>query len=356
MSAAIPRINAIATATPAAECNGGYAEWARGQLTDPREARLLERMLHRSGIDTRYSVLTGFDTALGSGSFYNRGHDPGTGERMAVYAREAPELALSAIAALPDISGITHLVVASCTGFIAPGIDQIIARRLGLPPTVERTLIGFMGCYAGVTALRSAAHIVRSDPAARVLVLSVELCTLHMQQTGRLDRLMAMAQFADGAAAALVTASGPGLALGDGLSLTLADSEDLITWTIGDTGFAMELSGEVPARLAETLADDAVAARIGTPAQIAAWAVHPGGRSILDAVERTLHLPEDRLAPSRAVLQSCGNMSSATVLFVLQQIIPQRPASGIALAFGPGLAMEGLRFGWTSGESSDDAG
>jgi predicted naringenin-chalcone synthase len=163
-----------------------------------------------------------------------------------------------------------------------------------------------------------------------------------------------MAQFADGAAAALVTGEGPGLALGEGLSLTLEESHSLITWTIGDTGFAMELSGEVPNRLAEALADETVAAAVtaGQPAEaIEAWAVHPGGKSIVDAVERALSLAPEKVAASRAVLHECGNMSSATVLFVLERLARERPASGIALAFGPGLAMEGLRFAWTEGDA-----
>jgi predicted naringenin-chalcone synthase len=246
------------------------------------------------------------------------------------------------------------MVVASCTGFTAPGLDQVIARRLGLAPTVERLVVGFMGCYAGVTALRTAGHIVRSDPQARVLVVAVELCTLHLQPTDRIESLLAMGQFADGAAAALVTGEGPGLALGDGLSLTLEDSHDLITWTIGDTGFAMELSGEVPGRLAEALGSDGVAERVtGGKAvdDIDAWAIHPGGKSIVDAVERGLSLPAAKVAASRAVLQDYGNMSSATVLFVLQRLMEDKPASGIALAFGPGLAMEGVRFSWTDGDA-----
>jgi alpha-pyrone synthase len=348
-----PRINAIATAIPASECNERYGDWARRQLGE-REAALLDRMLHRSGIGNRYTVLSEDDTHEAAGSFYARPDPPGTAERMAVYAAKAPELALEAICRLEGLDRVTHLVVASCTGFTAPGIDQVIARRLALAPTVERTVIGFMGCYAGVTALRSAAHIVRADSAARVLVVAVELCSLHLQPTARLDSLLAMAQFADGAAAAMITGEGAGLALGDGLSLTLEDSHDLITWTIGDTGFAMKLSGEVPGRLAEALADEAVAGKVtgGAPAaHTEAWAVHPGGRSILDAVERGLGLAPETLAASRAVLQECGNMSSASVLFVLERLMAERPPSGLALAFGPGLAVEGLRFAWTEGDA-----
>ena len=349
-----PRINAIKTAVPASECDASYHAWALRQLEGKREAALLERMLQRSGIGRRFTVLSNDATYRADGGFYDVPEPPSTRERMAVYAREAPELALEAIRGFGPLGRVTHLVVASCTGFTAPGLDQVIARRLGLDPTVERVVIGFMGCYAGVTALRTAAHLVRSDPAARVLVVAVELCTLHLQPTDRLESLLAMAQFADGAAAVLVTGEGPGLALGRGLSLTLEDSHDLITWTIGDTGFAMELSGEVPGRLAEALTQDDIAGAIvgdGPASATEAWAVHPGGRSIVDAVERGLDLPPEALAASRAVLREYGNMSSATVLFVLQRLIAERPKSGLALAFGPGLAMEGLRFGWTQGDA-----
>ena len=354
MTVPTSRINAIATAVPAVECDASYHAWALRQLEGRREASLLGRMMQRSGIASRYTVLPDAATQQAEGSFYAAAEPPSTLDRMTVYAREAPELALEAIAQLGDLGGITHMVVASCTGFTAPGLDQVIARRLGLAPTVERVVVGFMGCYAGVTAVRTAAHLVRSDPAARVLVVAVELCTLHLQPTDRLESLLAMGQFADGAAAAVVSAQGPGLALGEGLSLTLEDSHELITWTIGDTGFAMELSGEVPGRLAEALAQPEVADVVtaGRPVSaIEAWAVHPGGKSIVDAVERGLGLPPEKVAASRAVLHDYGNMSSATVLFVLDRLMEQRPATGIALAFGPGLAMEGLRFAWTEGDA-----
>lgn len=354
MTVPTPRINAIATAVPTSECNATYNAWSISQLEGRREAALLERMVQRSGIERRFTVLSNDDSYRAEGGFYDVPEPPSTLARMEVYAREAPELALAAIGRLGDLGGITHMVLASCTGFTAPGLDQVLARRLSLAPNVERVVIGFMGCYAGVTALRTAGHIVRSDPAARVLAVSVELCTLHLQPTGRLERLLAMGQFADGAGAALVTAEGPGLAMGNGLSMTLEDSHELITWTIGDTGFAMELSGEVPGRLAEALADEDVARAVtnGEPGgAIEAWAIHPGGKSIVDAVERGLGLPTEKTAASRAVLRDYGNMSSATVLFVLERLMRERPASGIALAFGPGLAMEGLRFGWTDGDA-----
>ncbi len=352
-TAPLARINAIAGAIPPTDVEADYRTWAQDRLSDPREARLFGRMAERSGIEHRWSVL-GEEASLEPGRFYTRDEQPTTAERMAVYAREAPKLALRAIAGLPEVGEISHLVVASCTGFVAPGVDQIVARTLGLPDGVERVVIGFMGCYAGVTALRTAGHIVRSQPDARVLVVAVELCSLHLQGDAGLESTLAMAQFSDGAAAAIVTADGRGLELGDGFSGMLEESDSLITWTIGDSGFAMGLSGEVPARLAAALSEPEIAGKVvdGRPAaEIAAWAVHPGGKSILDAVERAFALPQGALAESREVLRSCGNMSSATILFVLEQIMARKPESGVALAFGPGLAMEGFRFRWTEGDA-----
>lgn len=348
---AIPRITAIATAVPDLDVHAHYSAWAETQLSEERQRAAFARMIARGGIDHRWSVLGPDDGQLEPGSFYNAGGPPGTAERMRRYAEAAPDLALKAIAKLPDLSGITHLVLASCTGFMAPGLDQIIARRLGLAANVERSVIGFMGCYAGITALRSAAHLVRSVHDARVLVISVELCTLHMQHTDNIEALLAMSQFADGAAAALVTGDGAGLALGDGVSATLEESEELITWAITDTGFAMHLSGAVPGRFGDALGDPALTSQItGTrPAHdITQWAVHPGGRSVLDAVERGLALSPDALTTSRDVLREFGNMSSATVIFVLERLIAKRPESGVAMAFGPGLALEGLHFGWAN--------
>jgi predicted naringenin-chalcone synthase len=264
---------------------------------------------------------------------------------MQAYAREAPRLALAAIGRLGDLGTISHLVVASCTGFVAPGVDQIIARELGLPGSVERTLVGFMGCYAAVAALRLAHHLVRSEPEARVLVVTVELSSLHLQPTADLEALLAQLQFGDGAAAAIVTAEETGLALDRFVAATLPDSADLIRWDIGDEGFIMHLAGAVPNRIAEALADpDTRHALIGDR-PIDGWAVHAGGRSVLDAVERSIGLPHDALADSRAVLAANGNMSSATLMFVLERIMAgPRVENGLAIAFGPGLAAEGFGF------------
>jgi len=190
---------------------------------------------------------------------------------------------------------------------------------------------------------------VRSEPAARVLVIACELSTLHLQDDDRAEPLLAQLQFGDGAAAALVTAEPGGFRLGQPFAATLPDSEELIRWAITDRGFAMHLSGEVPRRIAAGLADpDFRTAVTGgeDPAAIDGWAVHAGGRSILDAVQSSLGLAPDALDASRAVLAANGNMSSATLMFTLARLLDGPPVErGVALAFGPGLAAEGFGFG-----------
>lgn len=341
------RATQFATAVPSLDFEADYRIWARQQLGETRSHKLYERMAERSGIDHRWSVLDAQDAKLHEGrGLYGQPTPPGTAARMALYAEKAPELALQAIAKLPELGAPSHIVVASCTGFVAPGIDQIIARKLGLPGDVERVLIGFMGCYAAVTALRTARHIVRSQPDARVLVVTVELSSLHHQQHVDLEPLLAGAQFGDGAACAIVAGEGAGLELREGIAATLEQSDDLITWHIGDTGFEMHLSGEVPGRIRAALADPRVREAVLADTSPEAFAVHAGGRSILDAVEQGFELAPETLDHSRAVLRDFGNMSSSTLMFVLERIAREQPASGVALAFGPGLAMEGLRFGW----------
>lgn len=341
-------INAIATAVPDHDIHDAFIGWAETRLVDPRERALFRRMAGRSGIAHRWSVLP--PTSVGGspvakGGFYAVDPLPSTGARMALYAEAAPELALAAIASLGPLGRISHLVVASCTGFVAPGIDQIIARTLCLDGSTERTLIGFMGCYAAVAALRTAHHIVRSDPEARVLVVTVELSTLHLQPDDALEPLLAMLQFGDGAAAAIVSAEEHGLALSGLFAATLPDSAELIRWRIGDQGFAMHLSGDVPARIGEALRNEGFSARLfGLPEAVDAWAVHAGGRSILDAVEGAIVLDPAALAASRSVLDRFGNMSSATLMFVLAELFDRPVTNGVAVAFGPGLAAEGFRF------------
>ncbi len=345
-------INAIAGAVPDHDVHRHFVDWAESRIEDRRTRLLFRRMAERSGIDHRWSVLPpspGGGSPVELGGFYH-GDSPPTSERMRLYAEAAPELAMRAIRRLEEqapIDGVTHLVVASCTGFMAPGIDQIIAGRLGLDD-VERTLVGFMGCYAAVAALRLARHIVRSEPQARVLVVTVELSSIHLADEQEIEPLLAMLQFADGSAAALVTSEQDGFAMHGPFAIALPDSEELIRWNIGDNGFAMHLSGEVPSRIAAALQQPEVRARLfngWARDDIEGWAVHAGGRSILDAVERGLDLDQGALFASRDVLARYGNMSSSTLMFVLAELIG-RPGigKGIALAFGPGLAAEGFHF------------
>jgi predicted naringenin-chalcone synthase len=205
-----------------------------------------------------------------------------------------------------------------------------------------------MGCYAAITALKLARHIVRSEPTAKVLVVSVELCTLHLQETEDLERLLAFLLFGDGASAALVSAERTGLALDSFDAMLVQQAADQITWTIRDFGFDMVLSGQVPVTINDALR--AGSARVlpdMSAGAIEMWAVHPGGRTVLDAVEGAFHLDQFALAASRTVLRDYGNMSSPTVMFVLEALMRARApagARGCAMAFGPGLTAETMLF------------
>ena len=347
-------INRIGTAVPAHDVHRPFVAFARTLLADDRTRAVFDRMAERSGISHRFSILQAGNLAAGevdADGFYRRGAFPTTAARMALYEPQALALALQAVAALElgsDTAGITHLIVASCTGFTAPGLDLQLADRLGLRSDVARTMIGFMGCSAAVPALRAARHIVLAEPAARVLVVNLELCTLHLQETAEIETVLSFLLFGDGAAAALVTAEPHGLALGDFRAMIVPDSQSLITWKIGDQGFDMHLSGKVPGRIAQFLRDDFLRDQpIDTATQdVQLWAVHAGGRTVLDAVEIGLRLRPELLRHSRAVLADYGNMSSATVMFVLARMLGEsdRGARGLGMAFGPGMVAETFRF------------
>lgn len=323
-----------------------------GAFKDEKARRVFERMAGRSGIERRYSVLhqDGMVEAHSDESgFYRRGAYPGTAARMRVYEAKAPDLAQRAINAMElngDECRITHLIVASCTGFVAPGIDQILAQRLGLRSDVQRTVVGFMGCSAAIPALRIAQAVVLADCAARVLVVNVELCTLHLQETDDVQTALSFLLFGDGCTAALVTGDQSGIALGDFLTTVIPDSEDMITWHVGDQGFVMHLSGQVPNRITQALRDDPGGLLRGEGTQaIDLWAVHGGGRTILDAVQSGFNLAPHALDTSREVLRDFGNMSSATIMFVLSRMMARSDGRrGLAMAFGPGMVAETFRF------------
>jgi predicted naringenin-chalcone synthase len=335
--------------------------------------RIITTSFDVSGIERRYTVLEEltFDQRGDDPVFFDRETGdllmPGTKARNDIYAVEATKLyveaARQAIAATPGIeaSDVTHVVTVSCTGFYAPGPDYMLVRELGLGPAVQRYHLGFMGCYASIPALRNAAQLCAADPDAVVLVVSVELCTLHLRSSNDPDTIVASSLFADGAGAGIVTARPlePGeraLALDRFETRITPVGEGDMAWKIGDHGFEMVLSNAVPSIIDDHITgaleplfapDDDLAEALATDAageHVAHWAIHPGGRSILDKVESRLALAEAQLVPARETLRDFGNMSSVTVLFVLRNILDGAGSADgdrvAAMAFGPGLTVE----------------
>jgi predicted naringenin-chalcone synthase len=351
-------INRIGTAVPEHDVHETFIHFVDRFLPDRRSKLLFRRMAQRSEIEHRYSTFKpheDVEAAADSEGFYRPGQFAGTAARMARFETHAVDLAEKAVGALNldgELASITHMVVTSCTGFTAPGLDQQLMDRLGLNPSIERTMVGFMGCAAAVNALKVAHHIVRSEPSAKVLVVNLELCTLHLQETSDIEVILGALLFGDGCAASLVSATAEGIALKDFRVATLPDTRDLITWRIGETGFEMTLSGEVPQQITKALRyeagrnDDGGILRGQHKDDFDIWAVHAGGRTILDAVEQGLELSPNALRWSRGVLRDFGNMSSATLMFVLSRIMQQAPAAaeGFGMAFGPGLVAETFRF------------
>jgi predicted naringenin-chalcone synthase len=324
----------------------------------------LSRVFLRSGISARGTVLAaGAASALEAiQAFYpapgeGPENGPTTAQRMERYRQEAPPLAQAAAeqalgAAGADAAAITHLVTVSCTGFFAPGLDAALIERLGLPRTLRRLHVGFMGCHAAFNALAAARDAVRATPRARVLVCCVELCSLHFAYGWDPGKLVANALFADGAAAVVLGAvddagGAPGSwRLRDTASVLLPGCPEAMTWRIGDHGFEMTLTPEVPGLVGTHLrawCDEWLARQGMTVADIAGWAIHPGGPKVLTAAAEALGLEPAALRHSRAVLAAHGNMSSATVLFILQEMA-RAGCEGpcVAIGLGPGLVAEGM--------------
>ncbi|MET0974250.1 MAG: type III polyketide synthase [Leifsonia sp.] len=339
--------------------------------SQPGLSRLAQRLVptsfNVSGIETRYSVIEEltFDEIAGEREFFDASSGellmPGTKVRNELYISEATKLYVEAgrqaIDAVDDVSAsdITHVITVSCTGFYAPGPDYMIVRELGLGAAVQRYHLGFMGCYATMPALRLAKQLVEADADAVVLVVSVELCTLHLRSSNDPDTIVASSLFADGAGAGIVSSRLP--AAGE-IALGLDRFETVITpvgeadmaWKIGDNGFEMILSTYVP-HIIDDHIEGAIAPLLAPEPELAAdpagsvahWAIHPGGRSILDRVESKLALSEAQLVPARETLRDFGNMSSATIAFVLRNILDNGAKDGdrlLAMAFGPGLTVE----------------
>lgn len=343
-------LNRIGTAVPQHDIHAAFVEFGRDTLVDWHRRALFDRMAKLSDIEHRYAIFEPGpkprDKVLDASGFYRRGAFPSTAARMALYQPHALDLAMRAVRNLDaDPASVTHLIVASCTGFTAPGLDFQIMQAASLPDSTERTIVGFMGCFAAVNALKLADHIVRASQQARVLVVNLELCSLHLQEDFQdVPKMLSFLLFADGASAALVTADPTGIALGRFQCTVIPRSHDLITWHIGDGGFEMHLSGQVPGRIRRWLPEHG--AKLLPDAHPTLWAVHAGGRSILDSVQHGLGLPPDALRYSRDVLRNYGNMSSATLMFVLNSILldPDGRGPGLAMAFGPGLSVETFAF------------
>lgn len=348
-------VNRVATVVPPHDVHDAFRRFAESLFHKNRQsAQLFRRMAAKAGIDHRYSFLDpcvpserGYLVADG---FYARGDFPDTAARMRRFEQYAPSLAQTAVERLQlgnERARVSHLLITCCTGFSAPGLDIEVLERCNLPSSVERTMIGFMGCYAAINALKLARHIVRSDPQARVLIINLELCTLHLRETSDLEQLLAFLLFGDGCAACLVTADPVGAALDSFRAVLVPDTRDLITWNIRDYGFDMVLSGQVPVAIHDALRERAADILAGAPVEaIDLWAVHPGGRTVLDAVERAFGLAPAALAASREVLRHYGNMSSATVMFVIEKLLRTelRGRTGCAMSFGPGLIAETMLF------------
>ncbi|MGO1539998.1 MAG: type III polyketide synthase [Leucobacter sp.] len=353
-------IRSIGTAVPTAQLDQPKTRdfFAAQPGIDRLAKRLIGAVFDQSAIDTRYSVIgeIGEDSSIFTESAELLG-DPSTGERNAVYRREAPKLyaaaAKDAIARSGlEASSITHVVTASCTGFFAPGPDFLLVKELGIPTTAERFHIGFMGCAAAFPALRTATHICDAKPGSVVLVVCAELCSLHIRSSRDPEQIVASAVFGDGAGAAIVSSAEPEtggavLEVGDFSTAITSEGEADMDWSIGDSGFEMRLTAEVPRIIGREIAGvvDGMLGTGGDPlADIDAWAVHPGGRSVLDRVQEGVSLPDEAMAHSRTVLREYGNMSSATILFILQRIldddsiVPDARVAG--LCFGPGLTVE----------------
>jgi len=358
MSVFIHRIETLVP--PHSSSQDSAAQILGSWSSDPATARIIKHVFSRSGIQQRHSVVPDFTEPEKARLFRQdadgRHIEPTTHERNRVFGECAGPMAVELARRLVDgrcgfrPEDVTHVITVSCTGFVNPGPDWRIVMELGLAPTVERYNLGFMGCYAAIPALRMARQFCVANPGAVVLMVALELCSLHMQMQTNADTILANALFSDGAAGALVSArvpqaGQPALGLNDFMAATAPEGQGDMAWEIGDHGFNLVLSSYVPDVIEANLdriVGDLLAPRGMSVADIDLWAIHPGGKSILDKVEKSLSLAPGQLAASRSVLRDFGNMSSATILFVLRALLTTAttPKTITAMAFGPGLTIE----------------
>jgi alpha-pyrone synthase len=359
-----PAITAIGTANPQYK---QFQEITADLIVDclalnPTEKRLLKFIYRATGITERYSVLSDYCSSPGNLEFFPNeanGIFPSTAARMQLYKDNALSLALTAIdncmAQLENVSlnDITHLITVSCTGMYAPGIDIEIVQHLKLNTSTQRTAINFMGCYGVFNALKVAYALCKANEHANVLIVSVELCTIHFQKSMSLDNIIANSLFADGAAAALVQAKPEQkkyFLLDNFHNDLIPQTEKDMAWNIGDYGFDIRLSTYVPEAVQSGIAgflQKLLTLYKLRPKDIDFYAIHPGGLKILEACESALKITKDHNKYSYQVLRNYGNMSSATVLFVLKGILKDLSVSDhqkniFSCAFGPGLTLEAM--------------
>ena len=321
--------------------------------TDRRKLKFLYR---QGGIDTRYSVIPDYSLPATAWQFYPPSENlepfPNLEQRMQWYQRYAAQLSLEAIhKCVENFSGneITHLITVSCTGMSAPGLDLEILELLQLPATTFRTSINFMGCYAAIHALKIADAFCKADKKANVLIVCTELCTLHFQNEHTVDNITSSMLFSDGSAAVLVTGNEnqQGLTIDHFYSTVALKGKKDMAWELSSKGFLMTLSGYIADLIEEDfngLVTNAVAAAGLHKEDITQWCIHPGGKKILEAVHKSLGFTNGQLQSCYTILKEYGNMSSPTVLFVLEKIMNEWKAKSadkiFGAAFGPGLSME----------------
>lgn len=339
----------IGTALPGYQYDqAAFASFYASLAHTDEEKRKIALIGKRSGISRRYSAFAELDKLF----------EMSLTEKMALYHREAFSLALSAIRQNAAYEGharhITHLITVSCTGMQAPGIEIDLIEALGLRPGIARLNINLMGCYAAITALKAANDICRSQPDATVLIVCVELCTLHFQKRFDDNYVLSNLLFADGAASLLVSAQKPAarsFSIEGFYSQLFARAKDDMCWNISEDGFLMKLTTAIPAIIQDELKTDKALEELAHRPH-SRYAIHPGGKQIIESVKSALQIGDDAVSPALNVLQQYGNMSSPTVLFVLRQLqerLLSERQTGIPVfgcSFGPGLAFESFNLAY----------
>jgi len=351
-------INKIGTATAPFKMNQTNVAHFMKNFYDisEDEKRKIGLMYDRSGIQTRYSAIPDYNLDFDNKQLLPTNIStefPSVNKRMELFFEVAPPMCLQAIKNCVndenELQSITHFITVSCTGMAAPGLDLIVMEQLNLPNNTHRTSVNFMGCYAVFHALKMADAFCKANPKNKVLIVSVELCTLHFQNTFSMENVAANLLFADGAAACIVSNESTfenAIELKSFYSQVLFNGKNDMAWHISDTGFLMTLSAFIPqliesgiGNLLEGILNEAKLEKTA----IQNWAIHPGGRKIVETIQKELNLSNEDVAASFNILKNYGNMSSATVLFVLQQMQNEKRKGNVfACGFGPGLTLETL--------------